>query len=245
MVHSHVPHFIAQKGVSSCQLARDIKFTQKTAWYMLQKVRRLFGQTNSEAFDGTIECDNVYIGGKEKWKHKSMITPNTQGRYTKTKTKTPVFGMIERSAYTNEKGQEEPMSYVHAIVVERTDRDTLLPIIGQFVADGSRVITDELSAYNGLSEMGYTHNVVRHGSAEYVHDYIFTNSIEGFWSHFRRMISGCYHDVSDEHLQQYIDEAVYRWNTRKASKTERFQNMFNKSIGLVITWNELKLCEAA
>ena len=57
--------------------------------------------------------------------------------------------------------------------------------------------------------------------------------------------SGCYHDVSDEHLQQYIDEAVYRWNTRKASKTERFQNMFNKSIGLVITWNELKLCEAA
>lgn len=57
--------------------------------------------------------------------------------------------------------------------------------------------------------------------------------------------SGCYHDVSDEHIQQYIDEAVYRWNTRKASKTERFQNMFNKSIGLVITWNELKLCEAA
>lgn len=57
--------------------------------------------------------------------------------------------------------------------------------------------------------------------------------------------SGCYHDVSDEHLQQYIDEDVYRWNTRKASKTERFQNMFNKSIGLVITWNELKLCEAA
>lgn len=145
----------------------------------------------------------------------------------------------------NEKGQEEPMSYVHAIVVERTDRDTLLPIIGQFVADGSRVITDELSAYNGLSEMGYTHHVVRHGSAEYAHDDILTNSIEGFWSHFRRMISGCYHDVSDEHLQQYIDEAVYRWNTRKASKTERFQNMFNKSIGLVITWNELKLCEAA
>ena len=99
--------------------------------------------------------------------------------------------------------------------------------------------------YNGLSEMGYTHNVVRHGSAEYAHDDIFTNSIEGFWPHFRRMISGCYHDVSDEHLQQYIDEDVYRWNTRKASKTERFQNMFNKSIGLVITWNELKLCEAA
>ena len=232
-----------KKGISSYQLAKNIEVTQNTAWYMLQKVRLLYPQSDAEAFDGTVECDEVYIGGKEKWKHKSMRTPNTQGRSTKTKT--PVFGMMERSTFENEKGELENITYVHAFVVENTNRATLQPIIQQFVADGSRVITDELSAYNGLAELGYTHAVVAHGAEEYANGDIFTNSIEGFWSHFRRMIVGCYHDVSDEHLQQYIDEAVYRWNTRKASQSERFEDMFNKSIGLIVTWNELRLCKAA
>ena len=69
-----------KKGVSSCQLARDIKVTQKTAWYMLHKLRSLYAQNDSEALNGEVECDEVYIGGKEKWKHKSMRPPNTQGR---------------------------------------------------------------------------------------------------------------------------------------------------------------------
>jgi hypothetical protein len=94
--------------------------------------------------------------------------------------------------------------------------------------------------------MGYDHKICNHGSLQFVIDgEVYTNNIEGFWSHFRRMISGCYHDVSDEHLQQYIDEAVYRWNTRKASQSERFEDMFNKSIGLIVTWSELRLCKAA
>ena len=198
-----------KKGISSCQLARDIKVTQKTAWYMLHKVRALYAQNDSEALSGEVECDEVYIGGKEKWKHQSMRTPKTQGRSVKTKT--PVFGMMERSEIENSKGEMEFMSYVHAMVVGNTKKDTLMPIISQFVVDGA----------------------------------VYTNNIEGFWSHFRRMISGCYHDVSDEHLQSYIDEAVYRWNTRKASQSERFSDMFNKSIGLIVTWSELKLCQVA
>lgn len=232
-----------KKGISSCQLARDIKVTQSTAWYMLQKIRLLYPQSDSEAFGGTVECDEVYIGGKEKWKHKSMRTPHTQGRSTKTKT--PVFGMMERSTIVNAKGKVENISYVHAFVVENTNRATLQPIIQQFVENGSRVITDELNAYNGLAALGYTHAIVNHGSEEYANGDIFTNSIEGFWSHFRRMITGCYHDASDEHLQSYIDEAVYRWNTRKMSESERFAHMFNKAIGLVVTWEELKLCNVA
>ena len=228
-----------KKGISSYQLARNIEVTQNTAWYMLQKVRLLYPQTDAESFNGTVECDEVYIGGKEKWKHKSMRTPKTQGRSTKTKT--PVFGMMERSTFINKKGEDEPITYVHAIVVENTNRATLQSIIQQFVAEGSRVITDELSAYNGLAELGYTHAVVAHGAEEYANGDVFTNSIEGFWSHFRRMISGCYHDVSDEHLQQYIDEAVYRWNTRKMSESERFANMFDKSIGLVRKWSEIRV----
>lgn len=228
-----------KKGISSYQLARNIEVTQNTAWYMLQKVRLLYPQSDADAFDGTVECDEVYIGGKEKWKHKSMRTPRTQGRSTKTKT--PVFGMMERSTFENEKGELENVTYVHALVVENTNRATLQPIIQQFVVDGSRVITDELSAYNGLAELGYTHAVVAHGAEEYANGDVFTNSIEGFWSHFRRMIVGCYHDVSDEYLQHYIDEAVYRWNTRKMSESARFTHMFDKSIGLVRKWSEIRV----
>ena len=228
-----------KKGVSSHQLARDIEVTQSTAWYMLQKIRLLYVQTDADAFEGTVECDEVYIGGKEKWKHKSMRTPNTQGRSTKTKT--PVFGMMERNTFINENGEEEPITYVHAIVVENTNRATLQPLIQQFVTEGSRAITDELNAYNGLATLGYTNAFVNHSAEEYADGDIFTNSIEGFWSHFRRMITGCYHDVSDEHLQKYIDEVVYRWNTRKMSESERFAHMFDKSIGLVKKWSEIKV----
>ena len=227
-----------KKGVSSYQLSRDIDVTQSTAWYMLQKIRLLYPQSDSDAFEGTVECDEVYIGGKEKWKHKSMRTPHTQGRSTKTKT--PVFGMMERSAIINDNGEIENISNVHAFVVENTNKATLQPIIQQFVIEGSRVITDELNAYNGLGELGYTHTIVNHGAEEYANGDIFTNSIEGFWSHFRRMIAGCYHDVSDAHLQSYINEAVYRWNTRKMSESERFAHMFEMSIGLVRRWTDIK-----
>lgn len=232
-----------KKGISSHQLSRDLDITQASAWYMLQKIRLLYPQSDAEAFEGTVECDEVYIGGKEKWKHKSMRTPHTQGRSTKTKT--PVFGMMERTYIEDEKGDIVPMSYVHAFVVEKTDKATLQPIIKQFVAEGSTVITDELNAYNGLNKLGYDHAIVNHGAEQYADGDIFTNTIEGFWSHFRRMITGCYHDVSDEHLQQYIDEAVYRWNTRKMDESERFAHMFAKSIGLIVRWSEVKLCQAA
>ena len=96
--------------------------------------------------------------------------------------------------------------------------------------------------------MGYNHRICNHGALQFVCEddgSVYTNNIEGFWSHFRRMITGYYHDVSDEHLQSYIDEAVYRWNTREAFRLGRFSDMFNKSIGLIVTWRELKLCQVA
>lgn len=234
-----------KKGISSHQLAKDIEVTQSSAWYMLQKIRTLFAQDDSVALSGTVECDEVYIGGKEKWKHESMKTPGTQGRSTKTKT--PVFGMMERKVFMNSKDKEEIMSIVKAVVVEKTDRATLVPIIEQFVEKDSSVYTDELNAYSKLGENGFNHHFVKHGAMQFVDEEncdIYTNGVEGFWSHFRRMITGVYHDVSDEHLQAYVDEACYRWNTRNQSQNWRFMDMFEKSVGKVYKWSEIKKCAA-
>ena len=211
---------------------------------MLQKVRTLFAQDDSTALEGQVECDEVYIGGKEKWKHQSMRTPNTQGRSTKTKT--PVFGIMERTEIIDAKGDVEFMSNVRTMVVEKTDRATLEPIISQFIGGGPVVFTDEINAYNHLAEMGYGHKICNQGALQSVcDDEIYTNNIEGFWAYFRRMISGCYHDVSDEHHQQDIDEACFCWNTRKMSESVKFTNMFTTSIGLAKPNKEFKLCVAA
>lgn len=149
--------------------------------------------------------------------------------------------MMERRTIINKKGEEEPMPVVHAFVVNRVDGSTVKTFIQQFVDEGSRIFTDELNAYSGLNDLGYAHSVIHHGAEEYADGDVNTNSIEGFWSHFRRMINGCYHDVSDEHLQSYIDEAVFRWNTRKMDESERFAHMFCMSIGLVKRWSDIKV----
>ena len=229
-----------KKGISSHQLARDLNVCQKTAWFMLMRIRSLYSQDN-EPLEGNIELDEAYIGGKEKWKHKSMKTPKTQGRSTKTKT--PVFGMMERTYIKKPNGELEFMSYVRAVVVENTAKDTLIPLVQQFVKEGSTVFTDEHSAYNTLNDYGYCHKLCCHNNFEFVCEgKVYTNNIECFWSHFRRMIIGCYHNVSYAHLQSYIDEACFRWNTRKMSESERFAQMFGSAIGLVKTNREFVLC---
>lgn len=205
-----------KKGVSSCQLARDINVTQKTAWFILHKVRGFYGQSDATVLDGDVEMDEMYLGGRETNKHESKKVSGTQGRSTKTKT--PIFGMIERDGN------------VVAMKVEDTKGSTLMPIIGQFVAGTAKVYTDELSAYNKLWDNGYYHQIVNHGKREFVRcKDIHTNGIEGFWAHFKRVVFSTYHMVSKDYLSRYIDEQVYRWNTREESVSYRFEDMFSKA----------------
>ena len=205
-----------KKGISSHQLGRDLHITQKSAWYILHKVRTLFGQYDTPALQGEIELDEMYLGGRETNKHESKKTEGTQGRSTKTKT--PIFGMVQRDGKAC------------AMKVENTRAETLLPIIKQFCVEHSMLFTDELSSYGMVGSAGYQHAIIRHGMKEYCRGNVTTNRIEGFWAHFKRMVFGMYHYVSREYLQRYIDEAIYRYNTRKNSESWRFADMFRKGI---------------
>ena len=205
-----------KKGISSHQLGRDLHITQKTAWFILHKVRTLFAQYDTPALEGEIELDEMYLGGRETNKHESKKTEGTQGRSIKTKT--PIFGMVQRDGKAC------------AMKVENTRAETLLPIIKQFCVEHSMLFTDELSSYGMIGSAGYQHAIIRHGMKEYCRGNVTTNRIEGFWAHFKRMVFGMYHYVSREYLQRYIDEAIYRYNTRNNSESWRFADMFRKGI---------------
>ena len=219
-----------KKGISSCQLSRDIRVTQKTAWFILHKIRTLFGQSDTPALEDDVEIDELYLGGRESNRHASKKTEGTQGRSTKTKT--PIFGMVERRGTAR------------ALVVKDTRAATLMPIIRQFCADNARLFTDELSSYSRLEEEGYAHGVIRHGDGEYSRGGVSTNTIEGFWSHFKRMVFGTYHFVSKGYLQTYVDESVYRYNTREWDESARFSDMFGKAVK-VMTYKDVRARKAA
>lgn len=207
-----------KKGISSHQLARDLKVTQKTAWFMLSKIRTLTVQKEVR-LSGTVELDEAYIGGEERWKHADKHVEGTQGRSTKTKT--PIFGLAERGGDIVVKQ------------VENTKGKTLSPIIQHFIEKGSKVFTDEYQAYWNLADLEYLHGVVFHKSKKYVDGDVSTNCVEGFWSHFKRMIKGIYHYISVERMQMYIDEQVLRWNTRKESEGVRFEIILGRINGVV------------
>lgn len=213
-----------KKGISSHQLSRDLSVTQKSAWFILQRIRYAFDHENFVAtMQGTVEADETYVGGRESNKPKHKRVTGTKGRGMVSKT--PVFGMLERGGN------------VKAMVVPDTKGKTLLPIIQENVSPSAQVMTDEFAAYNQLKKT-HEHKIVKHSLGEYANGTAHTNSLEGFWSLFKRGVIGIYHHVSKEHLQRYIDEFAYRYNTRTLTDSARFNLLLTNTTGR-LTYKEL------
>lgn len=216
-----------KKGISSMQLARDINITQKTAWFMLQRIRACFGIENNNELEGIVECDETFIGGKNKNRHKDKKVPQSQGRSFKDKV--PVMGMLQRGGKMN------------AYVVDDTKRKSIQPLIYKYVnSEKTILISDEWWAYKGLDKY-YIHNVIDHSKKEYVSlqdNNIHTNNIEGSWNILKRSVSGMYNHVSKKHLQKYVDEFVYRFNLRKVTDQEKFRYLLSNS-NVRTTYQEL------
>jgi transposase-like protein len=213
-----------KKGISSHQLAKDIKVTQKTAWFMLHRIRFGLGQDNLDLLEGEVEIDETYVGGKNKNRHESKKISNAQGRSVKDKT--PVLGMVERQGI------------LKAVKVINTQSTTLQPIILNNVCTQAKIMTDEWWGYAKLNRV-FNHAIINHGQKEFVRNDVHTNTIEGFWSLFKRSIIGIYHSASDKHIQKYIDEAVFRYNTRKMREDERVSLTLSCTGGKRLTYNTL------
>lgn len=199
-----------KKGISSMQLSRDLNVTQKTAWFLLQRIRACFEIENNNELEGIVECDETFYGGRNINRHKDKKVERCQGRSFKDKV--PVLGMLQRNGKLT------------AIVISNTQRESIEPLLKTFIKKESKVITDEWHAYSRL-KTDYKHSIVNHAKKEYVNlddNTIHSNTIEGAWKIFKNSTKGMYNHVSKKHLQLYVDEFVYRYNTRDLTESDKF-----------------------
>lgn len=213
----------AKNGISSYELHRAIGITQKSAWFVLHRIRVAMQTGSFEKLSGEVECDETYIGGKainmhaKKRKEAKMTTGYT--------TKTAVMGMVQRQGR------------VKAKVIKSADTETLLGLISEHVESGATVMTDDHGGYRKMSD-DYVHEVVNH-SVQYVRENVHTNSIENFWSLLKRTIKGTYVSVAPEHLQAYVEEQTFRYNERKVKDKDRFVEVLKSVSGKRLTYQQL------
>ena len=215
MITSH------KKGIASTQLAKDIKVTQKTAWFMLHRLRHAAETKSFQGpMDGDVEVDEMYVGGKAKNMH--LKDRKTKGQ---NKNKATVIGTLQRDGELRAKHLPD------------TNKQTLQGMVIDNVSQDARLITDSALQYKSLGEQ-YDHHVINHSRGEYVRDDIHTNSIEGVWALFKRQVNGTHHWVSKKHLQAYVNEMTWRFNRRDQEEGERVNNLL-KYVEGHLTYAEL------
>jgi transposase-like protein len=212
-----------KNGISSWELHRALGVTQKTAWFMLHRIR-LAMQEGDGKLSGEVEVDETFIGGKARNMHAKDRKKKIHG--TGGTDKAMVLGMVERGGK------------VRATVVERRTKSELQAHVRQTVEAGAAIFSDELKSYEGLDD-DYKHAVINH-AIEYVNGNTHTNTIENFWSLLKRGLHGTYVSVEPFHLFRYIDEQAFRYNNRNdMNDGDRFSAVVSQIAGKRLTYSEL------
>ena len=218
----------SKNGISSHELGRSLGVTQKSAWFMLHRIRLAMRSGSFRMLTGEVEVDETYIGGKARnMRHGGARIPrdNRIGRGRGTKNKTVVLGMIERDGI------------VRAQVVENVKRSTLHSYVRDSVEPGSTLYTDQLPSYTGL-DSDYHHLTVNH-AIQYVDGKVHTNRMENFWSLLKRGLHGTYISVEPFHLFRYLDERMFTFNLRERTDAGRFEAVLGAVAGRRLTYSTL------
>jgi transposase-like protein len=221
----------AKNGISSCELARSLGMTQKSAWFVLHRIRKAMQTGSLEMLSGHVEVDETYIGGKARNMHRGTLAKRL------AKFATPYTGRNQNIGKVAVMGLLERHGEVRTMVVGGTKRRMLQGEVTKHVEAGSTVYTDALRSYNQLGET-YIHNVINHAET-YVQGQVHTNGIENFWSLLKRSIKGTYVSVEPFHLFRYLDEQTFRFNTRKGTDADRFVKAAAALTGKRLTYEEL------
>lgn len=221
-----------RNGISSWEIHRDLGVTQKTAWFMLHRVRlAMQDDRKGGKLSGEVEIDESYIGGKARNMHKSAKAKKLLGAGGGVVGKIGVQGILQRGGH------------IRARVIDNSRFENVVPAVHENVEHGSHVYTDELRSYFGLGG-DYMHDVINHAET-YVNGQIHTNGLENFWSLLKRDLGGTYVSVEPFHLFRYVDEQSFRYNHRKhadgskISEAERFDSLCNQIVGRRLTYKQL------